>query len=363
MRRTIKIPVDFSEHKFLPLMKICASIFNIHVEYAYKANSYNKTKAHHALYSLIKTNYPNIPTGLLQSVRDTAMEAVKSVKLNPNKKPRKSDRSAVRFDTRCVAIRGNLLTISTLGKREKILLKIPKYFQEIFNTWKFTGLQLIYKFDKKKFFIALNYQKEGPDFQDGQILGIDRGLKNIVYCSNNHSVSGKTRNRIKRQYAFNRKKLQAKGTRSAMRHLCRSRQREARFSLNENHIISKEIANLPYQVFVLEKLTGISNKRKGKRMNRKLSNWSYYQLESLLQYKAEALGKKVEFVDARYTSQKCNMCSYTDRRNRNLENFVCKECGHAEHADLNASKNTRSKSGASTSSATRASSGASPLSN
>ena len=35
------------------------------------------------------------------------------------------------------------------------------------------------------------------------------------------------------------------------------------------------------------------------------------------------------------------MCSYTDRRNRNLENLVYKECGHAEHADLNASKNIR----------------------
>ncbi|MFA5759990.1 MAG: hypothetical protein WC942_11635, partial [Clostridia bacterium] len=63
-------------------------------------------------------------------------------------------------------------------------------------------------------FACLNYEKDNPKVNDGDILGIDRGLKNIVSCSNGYEVSGKTRNRIKRKRAFQRKQLQAKSTRS-----------------------------------------------------------------------------------------------------------------------------------------------------
>ena len=110
--------------------------------------------------------------------------------------------------------------------------------------------------------------------------------------------------------------------------------------MNENHIISKYLVSLPYQVFALEKLSKFS-KTKGKRFNRRISNWSYSQLEVLLAYKAEAIGKKVVFVDARYTSQRCNLCGYIDKANRRLDSFRCKKCGHEDHADYNASLNIR----------------------
>jgi IS605 OrfB family transposase len=55
-------------------------------------------------------------------------------------------------------------------------------------------------------------------------------------------------------------------------------------------------------VFVLEDLSGIRKNRRGKKMNKWLGGWSFYQQDLFLAYKAEALGKCVVFGDPRYTS-------------------------------------------------------------
>ncbi len=107
-----------------------------------------------------------------------------------------------------------------------------------------------------------------------------------------------------------------------------------------NHCITKKIIETEYSVFALEDLTSIRvKKRRGVEMNRKLNNWSFYQFEQFLRYKAEALGKRVVLVDSRYTSQKCSCCGHTYKGNRNGPDFHCQNCGLHIHSDLNASRN------------------------
>lgn len=336
MRRTIKLPVNIPQEKFLKLMELCSQVFNAHVEWAFNTQSYSKMKAHYSIYRNLVEKFNEVPSALIQTVRDTALEAVKANKFKF--RPCKGKTSAIRYDARCASIRGNLLTLSTLGKRERVMLEVPKYFQEVFSSWKFTGLQLCYR--NKKFFVHLNFQTESPSVKDGDVLGIDRGINNVVYCSNGFSISGKPITKIKRKYSYRRRKLQEKGTRSAHRALRKMSGREKRFIQNENHRIAKEIVNLPYQTFALEELRQMK-KNKGKKLNRRISGWSYYQLEKFLEYKAEELGKRVCFVDARYTSQKCNSCGHIARGNRAREKFRCQCCGHTDHADYNAAKNIR----------------------
>lgn len=51
-------------------------------------------------------------------------------------------------------------------------------------------------------------------------------------------------------------------------------------------------------------------------------------------------GVRVCFVRARYTSQRCAECGFTDARNRpERDIFACIKCGHIDHADLNAARN------------------------
>ncbi len=78
MKKTVSIPIALEASSFLPLLEFCSEIFNDHVEWALENKTYNKSKAHVALYQQMKKTYPKVPTAFIQAVRDTAMEAVKA---------------------------------------------------------------------------------------------------------------------------------------------------------------------------------------------------------------------------------------------------------------------------------------------
>jgi len=96
-------------------------------------------------------------------------------------------------------------------------------------------------------------------------------------------------------------------------------------------------------VIALEKLSGIrQNVRLRKKQRKDLHKWNFSQFEQFLTYKANARGISVEYVDARYTSQKCSRCGHVSRSDRQSQAvFKCKHCGFSLNADLNASRNIR----------------------
>ena len=56
--------------------------------------------------------------------------------------------------------------------------------------------------------------------------------------------------------------------------------------------------------------------------------------------KAAASGAAVVYVDPRFTSQQCHVCGHTAPANRDSQAvFRCQECGHSDHADVNAARN------------------------
>src|SRR6266404_3901918 len=84
-------------------------------------------------------------------------------------------------------------------------------------------------------------------------------------------------------------------------------------------------------------LTNIRKRIKaGKRMRTRLHRWSFCQLQMFIQYKAEASGLSVLYVNPAYSSQTCSICGSLGVRNRHQ--FKC-SCGNQQHADWNASRN------------------------
>ena len=77
----------------------------------------------------------------------------------------------------------------------------------------------------------------------------------------------------------------------------------------------------------------------GKRLNRWLNSWSFYQLGQFITYKAEREGKRVIKVNPYMTSQTCSACERIG--SRYFDSFVCKHCGFTSQADFNASYNLR----------------------
>jgi putative transposase len=340
MKRTVSIPVELPDERFLNLMNQCASIFNTHIDWAIENKTFNKNKAHQELYALLRLQYPCVPSALLQTVRDNALEAIKATKFKGI--PRKKPTSGLRYDKRTMTLRGHQLTLSCIGKRVKLILEIPDYFQQVFENWEFCGATLTYSKHSKQFWVRLVFESDNPQEISGGIQGIDRGLYHQAVTSDGQFFSSSQIRNTQRRYLFNRRQLQQKGTRSAKRRLKSMSGREKRFMSDTNHCVSKKLANQPsVAVFVLEDLSSIRTQRRGKKINKWLGSWAFYQQEQFLAYKAEALGKRVVHQDPRYTSQKCNVCKHIKRTNRHKSKFQCKNCGHQTHADLNAARNIR----------------------
>ena len=188
---------------------------------------------------------------------------------------------------------------------------------------------------------------------EGRTLGVDLGIKYPAYmCLNDdtykreHIGSIDDFLRIREQMQDRRRKLQhdlkfikgGKGRNKKMQALDRLRDKEKNFATTYNHMISKNVVEFAKknqcEYINMEKLT------KDGFNNAILRNWSYYQLQQYIEYKAEREGIKVRYIDPAYTSQTCARCGHVDKENRQTqEKFICTECGFELNADHNAAIN------------------------
>ena len=340
MIRTMSIKTPLNPEDYSLWFKQCADMFNRYVEWAFAVYSYNKNKAHKELYEKFRIEYPTIPSALVQCVRDVALESVKREKFKHKPNTRKG--SSLRLNKCLISLKRNIISVIHPGKRIKFNFEYPEYFTDYKNA-KFRSATL--KHRKTDNVIVLNLQFEFPDTptkESGDILGVDRGLYNIIACSNGLKIKGNQIRARQRRDLFNKRNIQAKGTKSSKRKLKKQSGGYARFSSNVNHCISKQLTNIPnVRTIVFENLKGVGTKKKGKKLNKWIHSWSFYQLQTFTEYKALAKGMEVKYVDPRYTSQKCSKCGFTDKDNRNKHVFRCKHCGYTYDADLNASLNIK----------------------
>ena len=152
--------------------------------------------------------------------------------------------------------------------------------------------------------------------------------------------------RIREQMQSRRRKLQhdlkfnkgGKGRHKKLQALDRLKDKEKNFVQTYNHTISYRIVEFAKkhncEYINMEKLT------KDGFNNTILRNWSYYQLQQYIKYKAEREEIKVRYVDPAYTSQTCARCGHIDKENRQTqEKFKCTVCGFELNADHNAAIN------------------------
>lgn len=122
--------------------------------------------------------------------------------------------------------------------------------------------------------------------------------------------------------------------------------REKRIVKDLNHKISRKIVDTAVRESVgikLENLKNIRNTTKQRKSFRySLNSWSFYQLRKMIEYKAKLLGILVILIDPRYTSKICSRCGLLGQRWGKI--FKCKNCGHVDNADCNASFNIALKS-------------------
>jgi IS605 OrfB family transposase len=191
-------------------------------------------------------------------------------------------------------------------------------------------------------------------FVPNRVVGVDLGLKIPAYASVSDtpyikkaigSIDDflKVRTKLQSQRRRLQKALQStsggKGRKKKLQGLERLKTKEKNFVKTYNHFLSKSIIE-----FALKNNAGIINMEELKfnKLKHKslLRNWSYYQLQTMIEYKAKREGIAVYYVDASYTSQTCSKCGNLEEGQREIQaNFTCKNCGFSANADYNASQN------------------------
>lgn len=181
--------------------------------------------------------------------------------------------------------------------------------------------------------------KDEPQYKECNYIGIDlNATGHIAVASIDGKIlkMGKEAPHIRRVYQSIRKQAQKNG---AYKFVKKLKNRESRKVKEINHRISRKIVDIAKQknyAIKMEKLEGIRKKRQGKKVNGIKSNWSFYQIQQFVEYKAKLLGVPVFYIAPAYTSQKCSRCGLIGDRQKKV--FKCK-CGHNDHADANAAFN------------------------
>jgi len=183
--------------------------------------------------------------------------------------------------------------------------------------------------------------EEPPKGEPTAFIGVDMGIVAIATDSDGTIYSGATVNALRARHARLRAKLQAKGTKSAKRLLTKRRHKEARFTKDVNHTISKRIVRLAEGTgrgIAVEDLTGIRDRITARKPQRRtLHSWSFFDLRAKIEYKARLAGVPVVAVDPRNTSRQCACCGHVAKENRRSQSeFLCVSCGFASGADFNA---------------------------
>ena len=196
--------------------------------------------------------------------------------------------------------------------------------------------------DNEFAYVSVNV-KEEPQMTPKTWLGVDRNTTGHIAVVGNATTGkvwkfGKEALHIHNKYRSIRKGLQKRGKFGLVK---RIRNRESRIIRDLNHKVAKDIVNVAKENdagLKLEKLEGIRDNRKhGKRFNHALHSWSFYQLQTFIEYKAKLCGIPLTYVEPQNTSKECSRCGNVGIRDS--KKFVCQTCGHVDHADANASFN------------------------
>ena len=262
------------------------------------------------------------------------------------------------------------------GDRLKFLFpKIDKSSRSILRNilggvYKQGAMQITYNKKKKKWLCAISYTftPKEKELNENLVMGIDLGITKVATMSiynketedflpikfTERTIDGTELIHYRQKIEARRKSMSVsskwssncrigKGYKNRMKNANAIGDKYNRFKDTYNHKISRYIVDLALEYGVktiqMEDLSGFSESQS----ESLLKNWSYYDLQNKITYKANENGIEVIKINPKFTSKRCSICGNIHIENRDCKkdqaNFTCKICGHHENADINASKN------------------------
>jgi len=294
---------------------------------------------HQRCYRMIRDQFPSIPSQFVIKAEQDVVAKYKSLRSNFHKitEPVRTDRLNIQLDTRIYTWNDDnhdAIKLTTCDGR--ITAKLSKYdkVNDLFSKHELKDPSLFAR--DNDVFLSVVFDDTTPFKDNKKCIGVDLGLKRLASTSEGIIIKGNEFNRTKRKMRWNKRKLQSHKSHSARVKRTKLRRREHYFSKNYIHNVVNHLLTTTANTIVIEDLTKIKSKSKGRRFNNRNSQMPYFLLRNILTYKAAALGKRVVSVKPHYTSQ---------LDHRGLDNGVRKGCRYygldkvVLDADLNAANN------------------------
>ena len=274
---------------------------------------------HYKFYYDIRKQYPSLSSQMVCKVIQEVVANWKTCLQSKEKfdTPKKSNLSMT-LDKRLYSkLTDHSVNITVPGfKKVQCVFKTYPLIQYMFDTYVPKNCNIFYR--ENQFWLTIQFETPELDLANEDVLGIDRGIKRLITCSDGTAIADTEFNKRRRKIRYLKRCLRKKGTKNAKRHLRKLRKREARMSKDYTYRVANYILSKPQGIIVLEDLTKIkknTSKKKNttasgekkeinrKRHNNRFGQVALKQLQSVLEYKAPLVGKRVATVEPAYTSQ------------------------------------------------------------
>lgn len=285
----------------------------------FREHPISRYDVHYKFYYDIRKQYPSLSS---QMVCKVIQEVVANWKTCLQSKetfdtPQKTNLSMT-LDKRLYSkLTDNSVNI-TVPRFKKVKCTFTAYplLQHMFDTYPAKNCNIFYR--DGQFWLTVQFETPELDLANEYVLGIDRGIKRLITCSDGTAISDKEFNKRRRRIRYIKRCLRKKGTKNAKRHLRKLSKREARMSKDYTYSVAKYILSKPQGIIALEDLSQIKKRTskkkittesgekkeiKRKRHNNRFGQVALKQLQSVLEYKAPLVGKRVATVEPAYTSQ------------------------------------------------------------
>lgn len=208
-----------------------------------------------------------------------------------------------------------------------------------------------------KFYVSVLFETETEDFtKTGKATGVDLGIKDFAILSdgtvykNPRFLKALEKKLVREQRKLSRRReLAAKQKRKLLDSKNYQKQRikvarifeKIRNQRNDYlHKVSTEIIK-NHDLIGIENLK-VSNLVKNRKLAKAISQISWFDFRTMLEYKAKWYGKEVVVVASNFpSSQLCSSCGFKNKATKDLKvrAWICPNCGDQHDRDVNAAKN------------------------
>lgn len=248
------------------------------------------------------------------------------------------------------------IRISTLSRKDVLWLpvKLAKYHRDKLKGKLPNSSVRLERSYRGQWTLSLTFDQvlEKPDMADYEPLGIDVGITHFLTTSTGQHYGAFDEQLRKRQ-----QRVREKSRRKAKLRACLAKKGIAKDDLPSsssasgqsfarhvrqsiNHAVNQLLEAHPPVALVIEDLSIQTMRFKSKRMNALLSASNLAHIPKKLEWEAQKRALPLIKVNPAYSSQECNRCHHTHRKNRpNQQTFCCQVCDYQANADVLASIN------------------------